>query len=80
IPNPVFITVLPGAGKWVWGEPTITSETPDGRLWYNALRGTGWVDPKLGKWCVFTSYQSNVLADSQGNLWILVDGWLYRRG
>jgi hypothetical protein len=79
VPNPIFIDVVPGPGTWTWGEPQINYETPDGLLWYNALRGTGWVDPKVGKWCVFTSYQSNVLADAQGNLWILADEWLYRR-
>jgi len=78
VPNPVFIDILPGAGTWVWDEPEITYETTDGRLWYKALRGTGWVDPELGKWCIFTSYGSNALPDSQGNLWILVDDWLYR--
>jgi len=78
IPDPVFLTVLMGAGDWRWDEPDITYETPDGLLWHESLRGTGWVDPESGKWCVFTSYRSNVLADSQGNLWILVDEWLYR--
>lgn len=79
IPDPVFIDVQPGSGLWGWNEPQITYETPDGQLWYSALRGTGWVDPQLGEWCVFTSYQSNVFADGRGSLWILVDGWLYRR-
>jgi hypothetical protein len=78
IPDPVFITVLAGAGRWVWGEPELTAETPDGRLWYNSLRGTGWVDLKLGKWCVFTNYQSNVLPDKYGNLWLVAGDGLYR--
>lgn len=77
ISDPVFITVLAGAGQWKWGEPEITAETPDGRLWFTALRGTGWADLKLGKWCVFTSYQSNVLPDRYGNLWLIADDGLY---
>lgn len=77
-PNPIFVQNQNAAGLWGWSEPHITSETSDGRLWYNSMRGAGWVDPRTGKWCVFTSYQSNILADEQGNLWLLANGWLYR--
>lgn len=78
VPSPVFIDMLEGHGLWYWGHPRFSAVSADGKLWYSSSRGSGWVDPTLGKWCVFTSYDSNVLADSQGNLWILVDGWLYR--
>jgi len=78
IPSAVFIDILEGQGLWYWGHPRFSAVGADGKLWYSSSRGSGWVDTEQGKWCVFTSYNSNVLADSQGNLWILVDDWLYR--
>lgn len=78
IPDPVFITVLGGAGEWRWDEPKITAETSDGRLWYNSLRGMGWVNPDSGKWCVFTNYQGNILSDTSGKIWMLAGEYLYR--
>ncbi|HNR46176.1 MAG TPA: hypothetical protein PKO03_03850 [Anaerolineaceae bacterium] len=77
MPDPVFISIFPGAGNWVWGEPEITAQTPDGRLWYQAIRGTGWTNPQSGEWCVFTSYRSSVLPDGYGNLWLVADDALY---
>lgn len=79
IKDPVFIDIMPGAGKWVWVEPRIMMESTDGLIWFNSLRGTGWVDPVKGKWCVITSYESNVMADRYGNLWLIAGKWLFRR-
>jgi hypothetical protein len=79
VKNPVFVDVFPGAGKWVWGEPRILFQSSDGLIWFSSLRGPGWVDPVEGKWCVVTSYESNVLADSYGNIWLLAGNWLYIR-
>lgn len=76
--SPVFITVRNGSGWWEWASPIFTLENPDGVLWYQVMRGTGWLNTITGEWCVFTNYSSPVLTDSQLNLWIIVDGWLYR--
>jgi hypothetical protein len=53
-------------------------DTQDGRLWYSSLRGSGWVNPATAQWCLFTTYQSNILEDSTGNLWMIADGDLYK--
>lgn len=66
-------------GQWSWPHPTFNLETKDGRLWYSSDgRGTGWVDTDTGNWCIFTSYPSNVVKDSTGNLWIIAAGKLYK--
>ncbi len=66
-------------GRWTRTRPTYSLQTEDGRLWYSALyRGSGWVNPNTGKWCLYTSYPSNTVKDSEGHLWIIADGKLYR--
>lgn len=75
--SPIFIDFLPGAGVWAWGKPVFTTESEGGVLWYSSSRGTGWLDTKDGTWCLFTSYPSNVIKDSESNLWVFVDGKLY---
>jgi hypothetical protein len=81
IRSPVFISYMhDGAGTWSWTHPTFSNESADGRLWYSLPdRGTGWVDPDNGEWCIFTSYPSNVVVDNKGDLWIVADGKLYRK-
>jgi hypothetical protein len=76
--SPVFIGMFIANPSWGWGGPYFTYETPDGKIWYDSPRGAGWVDPTEEKWCVFTSYSSKILADSEQNLWMSVNGWLYR--
>jgi hypothetical protein len=79
IKSPIFIMVMPGSGLWSRSYPVYSLETDDGRLWYSArYRGTGWVDPSTGKWCLFTSHPSNVVRDSEGYLWLIASGKLYR--
>lgn len=79
IPDPVFISVVPGAGEWRWVEPEPMLETSDGLIWYKALQATGWADPSKGVWCTFTSYSSNIFMDNFQRLWILVNDTLYMR-
>ena len=77
VDSPIFLTYYVG----IWGrtKPTYSLETQDGRLWFSAARrGTGWVDPNTGEWCLFTSYPSNIVKDSEGHLWMIADGKLYR--
>lgn len=79
IRSPIFIYYMYyGSGTWSWLHPTFSRESIDGRLWYSSLRGTGWVNPKTAEWCMFTTYPSNVVKDSDGNLWIIADGNLYK--
>ena len=78
IRSPIFIDFIEAAGMWGWGSPFFVENTSDGLLWYRASRGTGWLDPQQGKWCLFTSYRSNIVQDNEHNLWILIDGSLYK--
>jgi hypothetical protein len=76
--SPVFITNKPNpAFEIVWNTPSPQTSTPDGRIWYQSLRGTAWFQPKTGEWCMFSSSQSNIVKDSDGNLWMVYDNALY---
>ena len=77
IRSPIFIKYQ--YYMWAWAHPVFSTTTKDGRLWFYADgRGTGWVDPSKAKWCLFTTLSSNVVKDDGGNLWILLDGKLYK--
>ena len=79
IRSPIFIYYqYYGNGIWSWLLPTFSFESDDGRLWYSSLRGTGWVNTETSQWCLFSTYSSNVVKDSKGNLWMIADGKLYK--
>ncbi|MGI6277866.1 MAG: hypothetical protein GX625_22215 [Clostridiaceae bacterium] len=74
----VFVTQTDdGSGSFVWESPEPQAETEDGRIWYKSMRGLAWHQPETGEWCMFTSAKSNIVKDSQGNLWIIYDNALY---
>ena len=76
--SPVFVTQTDdGSGSFVWESPEPQAETEDGRIWYKSMRGLAWHQPETGEWCMFTSAKSNIVKDSQGNLWIIYDNALY---
>ena len=76
--SPVFITkIFNGVQPFVWESPEPQAETEDGRIWYKSNRGLAWHQPETGEWCMFTSAKSNIVKDSQGNLWIVYDNALY---
>lgn len=77
--SPIFIGFPEGIGQWVWTRPTFLTESADGLLWFRSIRGDGWLDTKTGTWCLFTTYDSNILQDSEHNLWMLADGKLYMK-
>lgn len=78
IQAPDFVTYITSAGIWVSVSPIYTAETQDGRLWYYASNGTGWVDPQMGKWCYFSNIPSMVYQDSSGDLWTVMDNFVYK--
>jgi hypothetical protein len=77
--SPVFIDFPEGIGQWAWPRPTFSTESPDGLLWFRTIRGTGWLDTKTGTWCLFTTYDSDILQDREHTLWMLADGKLFER-
>lgn len=76
--SPVFITTKVEGQSILWENPQIISESSDGRLWFISSNGMTWLDPKKGEWCWFTTYQSNIVEDSDRNLWMIADNKLYK--
>lgn len=62
--------------RWAW--PYIVAESSDGRLWFRSYNGMAWLDFEKQKWCWFTTYQSNIVEDSDHNLWMIADNKLYK--
>lgn len=78
--SPVFITDrAESSEKYIWAYPSIVFESSNHLLWFQSDNGMTWLDPKEGKWCWFTTEQSNIVEDQQHNLWMIADGKLYKR-
>jgi hypothetical protein len=77
-PN-IFLTniVWTGASSR-WSNPEILLESSDGRYWFRSSNGMASLDLKKGEWCWFTTYQSNIVEDSDRNLWMIADNKLYK--
>lgn len=82
-PNPE--TYFDHAGDHLWAPPVLMMESSDGRLWYSRYldssgrgEGTAWYDPNTGEGCMFTNVPTNIVEDSQQNLWMVVNDQLYR--
>ncbi len=62
--------------------PKIILESSNGLLWFNKYTdmyvGTAWYDPETGDGCMFTNIEANIIEDDQQQLWMFVDGKLYR--
>lgn len=77
--SPVFIVnAAEDNSSERWLPPKILMESSDGRLWFDSLNGTTWFDLNKKKWCWFTTYRSNMVEDSEHNLWMIADGKLYK--
>ncbi|MBX3038970.1 MAG: hypothetical protein KF758_18810 [Anaerolineales bacterium] len=61
-----------------WANPEILLESSDGRYWFRSENGMAWFSPEKGEWCWFTTYQSNIVEDSDRNLWMIADNKLYK--
>lgn len=77
IPNPE--EAFEHAGEYWWVRPFLLTESSDGRLWYirhvdGQGDGTAWYDPEIGEGCMFTDYPSNIVEDSNHQLWIIGGG------
>ncbi len=83
LPSPILVSPV---GEWVtdYGyysidDPMFVMESSDGRLWFSLIhQGMIWLDPNKGEWCWFTTYQSNIVEDLNGNLWMIANGALYQ--
>lgn len=71
--------------NFLWSPPSLVLESSNGVLWFRKdldtgglIEGTAWYDPDTESGCWFTSIPGNIVEDSEQNLWMLVDGNLYR--
>lgn len=62
--------------------PSIMLESSDGLLWFNTatdfFTGTAWYDPQTKSGCMFTHVATNVIEDSERQLWFFAEGKLYK--
>ena len=78
VPSPIFITNPIFSPEHRWKSPSIELESKDGRLWMRFELGMVWLDPDKEEWCWFTTKESNIFEDADGNLWMVVDNSLYK--
>jgi hypothetical protein len=77
LPSPIFISLSEGDTIYSQQAPWLIREGVDGRLWYKSGNGMTWLDPQLEKWCWFTTESSNIVEDTQRNLWMVADNKVY---
>jgi hypothetical protein len=77
--SPLFITnVLWSNAEYRWKSGFIQFESSNGLIWFYSENGMISLDPEKGEWCWFTTYQSNIVEDSDRNLWMIADNKLYK--
>jgi hypothetical protein len=78
--SPIFVSHLNESyNDYKYKNAKILLESSDGRIWF-LHRNNGMIslDPQKGEWCWFTTYKSNIVEDSDHNLWMIADGKLYK--
>lgn len=80
LPSPIFVTNTARFSglEYRWKSPTIELESNDGRLWLKSYNGMVWLDPDKEEICWFTTWNSNIFEDSDGDLWMVADNSLYK--
>lgn len=75
----IFISgFVDGVGNFYRSIPDGMNESSDGMFWFWSWVGTVRLNPKIGEWCLFTTYSSPVVEDSNHNLWMVADHKLYK--
>lgn len=76
---PIFINgFVDGVGNFYRSIPNGMNESSDGMFWFWSWVGTVRLNPQIGEWCLFTTYSSPVVEDSNHNLWMVADNKLYK--
>ena len=80
VPSPIFV----GLGRSdVYASrlspAQILLESSDHVLWFHHDNGMMYLDPEKEQWCWFTTYQSNIIEDFEGGLWMIADRRLFKR-
>lgn len=77
-PSAIFVTSHADSSEHSWKNPEIVLDSSDGRYWFRSENGMAWLDLENKQWCWFTTYQSNIVEDSDRNLWMIADNKLYK--
>lgn len=79
IQPPIFINgFVDGVGNFYRSIPNGMNESSDGMFWFWSWVGTVRLNPQIGEWCLFTTYSSPVVEDSNHILWMVADNKLYK--
>lgn len=78
--SPLFVApVRETYSDYRYKRADVVLESSDGRIWFlHPNNGMIYLDPEKGEWCWFTTYQSNIVEDSDHNLWMIADNKLYK--
>lgn len=78
--SPLFISPISEAyNDYRYKRADVILESSDGRIWFlHRNNGIISLNPDKDEWCWFTTYQSNIVEDSNHNLWMIADGKLYK--
>lgn len=79
IRSPIFIIDqnVESEEIYTWPVADPKYESSNGYLWFHSVNGTAWLDPKRGKWCLFTSFAAYVIEDQDHAVWMIADNKLY---
>jgi hypothetical protein len=82
---PLFLTdrMYEGRYKYYFNQEgsngSIVAYTSDESVWFSSMNGLTRSNANEEKWCWVTTESSNIIEDSNGYAWILVDNKLYKR-
>jgi hypothetical protein len=62
----------------VWMRPWGAYQSSNGLLWFQSTVGMVRFDPEKDEWCHFTTEFGPIAEDSDHNLWLAADGYLYK--
>ncbi|MBI9049163.1 MAG: hypothetical protein JEZ00_07080 [Anaerolineaceae bacterium] len=79
VPSSIFIGFSHDVYTSRLSPAKVLLESEDQILWFHHENGMMYLDPSEEKWCWFTTYQSNIIEDPEGDLWMIADGKLYKR-
>ena len=77
IRSPLFVGEFSESLKYAWSRPHVILQSNDHTLWFSSV-GLVSLNPNQGTWCMVTQAFTNIVEDSEHNLWMIADGKLYR--
>lgn len=76
------LSIYFSGGDPFWQSPQLLMKDSYNFYWFQLIdettSGTAWYDITTGDGCMFTNVATNVVEDVQANLWVFVDGRIYK--